>query len=387
MAIPLKYNIGNLMSRKVSTLMTVLGIGIVIAVMVAMMALYNGVQQALVSSGSKDNLIVLREGAQTEATSWVTRDKYRIIRSLEGIAKASDGEPLISPELVIIFKLPRRDNPTGSNVNVRGVTPKALDIRPYIKMEEGRMFRSGVNEVIVSRRMQERFVDLDLGDTFKFGTHTWNVVGIFDAKGTSFDSEIWADVEQLGLAQKRPEYSSVLLKPVDARAMRAIQDEISTDTRLKLLTKTEHKYYDDQTSGLLGIRILVTIVTFFMVIGATLGAMNTMFSAVASRKRELATMRALGFKRRDVLLSVVIEAIFVSGIAGIVGVLLALPVNGIATGTANFVTFSEVAFNFNISRNVALFAVGLAVVAGVIGGLLPAISAARLPITRALREI
>lgn len=387
MAIPIKYNIGNLMSRKVSTLMTVLGIGIVIAVMVAMMALYNGVQQALVSSGSKDNLIVLREGAQTEATSWVTRDKFRIIRSLEGIARASDGEPLVSPELVIIFKLPRRDNPTGSNINVRGVTQKALEIRPYIKLEEGRMFRSGVNEVIVSRRMQQRFLDLDIGDTFKSGTHTWSVVGIFDAKGTSFDSEIWADVEQLGLAQKRPEYSSVLLKPDDAASFRAIQDAISTDTRLKLQSKTEFKYYEDQTSGLLGIRILVTIVTFFMVLGATLGAMNTMFSAVASRKRELATMRALGFKRRDVLLSVVVEAIVVSGIAGVMGVLLALPVNGIATGTANFVTFSEVAFNFNISTNVAVFAVVLAIVAGVIGGLLPAISAARLPITRALREI
>lgn len=387
MAIPLKYNIGNLMSRKVSAVMTVLGIGVVIAVMVAMMALYNGVQQALVSSGSKENLIVLREGAQTESTSWVNRDKFRIIGSLPGIEKGSDGKPLVSPELVIIFKLPRRDNPTGSNVNVRGVTPRSLALRPYIEMVEGRLFRSGVNEVIVSRRMQKRFLDLDIGDTFKFGTHTWTVVGIFDGKGTSFDSEIWTDVEQLGLAQKRPEYSSVLLKPVDASAFRSLSDTIATDTRLKLLTKTEHKYYEDQTSGLLGIRILVTIVTFFMVLGATLGAMNTMFSAVASRKRELATMRALGFKRRDVLLSIVIEAIVVSGIAGVVGVLLALPVNGIATGTANFVTFSEVAFNFNISPGVALFAIGLSIVAGVIGGLLPAISAARLPITRALREI
>jgi putative ABC transport system permease protein len=387
MAIPLKYNIGNLMSRKTSAVMTVLGIGIVIAVMVAMMALYNGVQQALVSSGSKENLIVLREGAQTEATSWVTRDKYRIIRSLPGITKDTDGQPLVSPELVIIFKLPRHDNPTGSNVNVRGVTPKALAIRPYIQMVEGRMFRSGVNEAIVSRRMQKRFLNTNVGDSFKFGTHTWTVVGIFDAKGTSFDSEIWADVEQLGLAQKRPEFSSVLMKPQDASAFRSIADAIATDTRLKLLTKSEHKYYEDQTSGLLGIKILVTIVTFFMIIGATLGAMNTMFSAVASRKRELATMRALGFKRRHVLLSVVIEAIVVSGIAGIVGVLLALPVNGIATGTANFVTFSEVAFNFNISPGVALFAIALAIVAGVIGGLLPAISAARLPITRALREI
>jgi len=387
MAIPLKYNIGNLKSRKVSTLMTVLGIGLVIAVMVAMMALYNGVQEALVSSGSKDNLMVLREGAQTESTSWVTRDKFRIIRSLPGIAKASDGEPLVSPELVIIFKLPRRDNPTGSNVNVRGVTPKALEIRPYIKMVDGSMFRPGTNEVIVSERMRKRFVNTNIGDTFKFGPRTWTVVGVFDANGTSFDSEIWTDVEYLGLAQKRPEFSSVLVKPESATAFKAISDTIATDTRLKLLTKTEHKYYEDQTSGLLGIKILVTIVTFFMVLGATLGAMNTMFSAVASRKRELATMRALGFKRRDVLLSITVEAIVLGALAGVVGVILALPVNGIATGTANFVTFSEVAFNFRISPGVAMFAIGLAIVAGVVGGLLPAISAARLPITRALREI
>lgn len=387
MAIPLKYNIGNLMSRKGSSAMTVLGIGVVIAVMVAMMALYNGVQQALVSSGSKENLIILREGAQAESTSWVTRDKVRILRDLPGIAKASDGQPLVSPELVIIFKLPRRDNPTGSNVNVRGVTPKALELRPFMKLVEGRMFRSGVNEVIVSQRMRERFVDLDIGDTFRFGTQTWSVVGVFDAKGTSFDSEIWADVETLGLAQKRPEYSSVLTRPESAGAFKTIADAIQSDPRLKLQSKTEYKYYDEQTTGLLGIRILVTIVAFFMVLGATLGAMNTMFSAVASRKRELATMRALGFKRRDVLLSVVVEAIVLSGLAGIAGVLMALPVNGIATGTANFITFSEVAFNFTISTEVAVFAVVLAIVAGVIGGLLPAISAARLPITRALREI
>lgn len=387
MAIPLKYNIGNLMSRKASSAMTVFGIGVVIAVMVAMMALYNGVNQALVSSGSKENMIVLREGAQTEATSQVTRDKYRILRGLDGIAKASDGEALISPELVIIFKLPRRDNPTGSNVNVRGVTLKALELRPYIKLTEGRVFRPGVNEVIVSQRMRERFVDLDIGDAFRFGTQTWSVVGVFDAKGTSFDSEIWADVETLGLAQKRPDYSSVLLRPAGEAAFTSIADAVSSDPRLKLLTKTEYKYYEEQTTGLLGIRILVTIVAFFMVLGATLGAMNTMFSAVASRKRELATMRALGFKRRDVLLSVVVEAIFLSALAGIAGVLMAMPVNGIATGTANFVTFSEVAFNFSISTEVAIFAVVLAIVAGVIGGLLPAISAARLPITRALREI
>ena len=194
-------------------------------------------------------------------------------------------------------------------------------------------------------------------------------------------------METLGRAQNRPEYSAVLTKPSSAADFRRIADAIQADPRLKLQTKTELKYYEEQTSGLLGIRILVSIVTFFRVLGATLGAMNTMFSAVASRKRELATMRALGFKRRDILFSIVIEAIVLSALAGIAGVIMALPVNGIATGTANFVTFSEVAFNFTISPQVAIFAVTLAGVAGVIGGLLPAISAARLPITRALREI
>ncbi|HUP46877.1 MAG TPA: ABC transporter permease [Thermoanaerobaculia bacterium] len=387
MAIPLKYNIGNLVSRKVSTLMTIAGIGIVIAVMVAMLALYTGVQEALVSSGSPENLMVLREGAQAESTSWVTRDKYRIIRSLEGIEKGAGNEPLVSPELVIIFKLPRYDNPTGSNINVRGVTPKAFELRPYVRLVDGRMFNPGVSEVIVSRRMQKRFVNTGIGDSFQFGPRRWTVVGAFEARNTSFDSEIWTDVEYLGLAQKRPEFSSVLLRPESAAAFQRIGAQISTDARLKLQSKSEYQYYEDQTKGLLGIRILVTIVTFFMILGATLGAMNTMFSAVASRKRELATMRALGFKRRHVLLSVVIEAIVVGGLAGVAGVILALPVNGIATGTANFITFSEVAFNFRITPGVALFAVALAIVAGVIGGLLPAITAARLPITRALREI
>src|SRR5688572_12050226 len=282
MAIPLKYNIGNLMSRKVSTAMTVLGIGIVIAVMVSMMALYNGVQEALVSTGSKNNLMVLREGAQAESTSWVTREKYKIIRALPGIQKASDGEPLVSPELVIIFKLPRRDNPVGSNVNVRGITPKALEIRPYIKLVDGRMFRPGVNEVIVSRRMQKRFINTDIGDTFRFGPRTWTVVGVFDADGTAFDSELFADLDYLGLAQKRSEYSSLLIKPVDATGAQSVTTAIQNDSRLKLLVKSEYKYYDDQTKGMRGILILVTIVAFFMVLGATLGAMNTMFSAIAS---------------------------------------------------------------------------------------------------------
>lgn len=387
MAIPLKYNIGNLTSRKLSTLMTIAGIGVVIGVMVSMMALQNGVHSAIVSSGSKENSIVLREGALSEATSWVTRDAFRVIRSMPGIAKNPKGEPLISPELVILFKLPKKDNPKGSNVNVRGITPMAFDLRPEIKLIEGRMFRPGTNEVIVSKRVQERFVNVDLNERFKFGPREWTVVGVFDGKGTSFDSEMWTDVDYLGLAQKREQYSVVLLKPENSAAATSIRDSIKGDNRLKLNVKSEYDYYAEQTQGLIGIVILVGFVTVFMVVGAILGAMNSMFSAIASRKRELATMRALGFKRRAILMSIVLEAAFIGALGGIAGVLFALPVNGIATGTTNFQTFAEVAFNFKISPQIAIFAITLAVVAGVIGGLIPALLASRLPITTALREI
>jgi ABC-type antimicrobial peptide transport system permease subunit len=386
MAVPLKYNTGNLMSRKGSTLLTILGIATVIGIMLAMMALQNGVRSAIVSSGSKDNLMVLREGALTEATSWVSKDAYRIIRSLPGIARGDDGEPIVSPELIIMLKLPKRDDPKGSNVNVRGVTPKAFALRPQVKMKEGRMFRSGTNEVIISRRVRDRF-DIDLGRSFHFGPREWTVVGVFDAAGTSFDSEIWTDLDYLGLAQKREQYSALLIRPADAGAAETIKATIETDNRLKLRVKTEKKYYEEQTSGLLGIVILVNVVTFFMVIGAILGSMNAMFSAVASRTRELATFRALGFKRRAVLATVVVEAAMVSSVGGLLGVLLALPVNGIATGTTNFQTFSEVAFNFRITPQLALTAFLIALIAGVIGAVLPALAASRLPITRALREV
>ena len=384
--IPLKYNIGNLKARRVSTLMTILGIGVVIAVMISMMALKNGVHSAVVSSGSKDNLMVMREGAAAELSSWVTKDAFRIIRAMPGIAQ-SGGAPMISPELVIIFKIPKKDDPKGSNVLVRGVTPMAFTMRPYVKVIEGRMFRPGVNEVIVARRIRDRFINTGLGDSFKFGSQTYNVVGVFDAQGTAFDSEMWCDDGFLGQARKRDAYSSVIVRPVDRAAFESIKAGIKNDNRLKLEVTSEYQYYDDQTTGLAGIVILVAIVTFFMTIGAILGTMNTMFSAIASRGRELATMRALGFKRRTILLSVIIESAFISLLGGLAGLLLALPVNAISTGTTNFQTFSEVAFNFRVDSGVALTGIIIALVAGIIGGALPALSAARMPITTALREI
>jgi len=305
---------------------------------------------------------------------------------MPGIAQ-SGGAPMISPELVIIFKIPKKDDPKGSNVLVRGVTPMAFTMRPYVKVIEGRMFRPGVNEVIVARRIRDRFINTGLGDSFKFGSQTYNVVGVFDAQGTAFDSEMWCDEGFLGQARKRDAYSSVIVRPLDRAAFESIKAGIKNDNRLKLEVTSEYQYYDDQTTGLAGIVILVAIVTFFMTIGAILGTMNTMFSAIASRGRELATLRALGFKRRTILLSVIVESAFISLLGGIAGLLLALPVNAISTGTTNFQTFSEVAFNFRVDSGVAMTGIIIALVAGIIGGALPAISAARMPITTALREI
>jgi len=385
--IPFRYILGNMKARRISTAMSILGIGVVIAVMLSMMALQHGVEKATVSSGSKDNLLVMREGAEAELSSWVNKDAAHIISALPGVAKDAHGQPLVAPELVIIFKLPRVGAPKGGNIIVRGVTPASFEMRPYVKRLDGRMFNPGTNEVVVAKRVSERFIGLHPGDSFVFGPQTWKVVGTFEANNTAFDSEMWADINYLGQARKRDAYSSVLVKPVDAKAFNDVKAAIKNDNRLKLQVRSEYQYYADQTNGLLGIKILVSIVTFFMIIGAILGTMNAMFSTIAPRQRELATMRALGFNRRTIIGCVVLESAIVALCGAAAGLLLALPVNGISSGTTNWSTFSEIAFNFTVDASVALAGFAIALVAGVFGGALPALSAARLPITKALREI
>jgi len=387
--IPLSYILGNLKARRVSTALSIFGIGVVIAVMLSMMALKNGVMKTTVASGSKDNLIIMREGAEAEITSWVTIDATHIIRTLPGLSRDSHGAPLVAPELVLIFKLPREGAPKGSNVSVRGVTPASFEIRPYVKLVDGRMFRPGSNELIVSRRVSRRFTGLHVGDSFVFGPQTWTIVGTYDADGTAFDSEIWGDADYIMKARKRDAYSSVLVRPVDAAAMQQVEDAIRNDNRLKLEVKPEIKYYEAQTegTGLAGIKVLVGIVTFFMILGAILGTANTMFSAIAPRQRELATLRALGFNRRTVIGTVMLESAIVAILGALVGLLLALPINGLSTGTTNWVTFSEVAFNFRIDTGVMVSGFIIALIAGIYGGAMPAIRGARMPITTALREI
>jgi ABC-type lipoprotein release transport system permease subunit len=385
--IPLSYTIGNLKARRISTLMSILGIGVVIAVMLSMLALQNGVMKATVSSGSKDNLLILRDGAEAELSSWVTKDAEHIIRTIPGIAKDSHGQPLVAPELIILFKLPRPGAPKGSNVTVRGVTPASFDIRPYLKIVEGRTFRPGSNELIVSRRLSNRFSNLHVGDAFVFGPQSWTIVGAFDANGTAFDSELWGDAGYIGQVRHRNAYSSVLAKAADSHAFDQVKSAIENDNRLKLKVRSELQYYTDQTQGLLGIKILVGIVTFFMILGAILGTTNTMFSAIAPRQRELATLRALGFNRRTVIGTVVLESAIVALCGAVAGLLLSLPVNGLSTGTTNWSTFSEVAFSFRVDAGVAMIGFIVAFVAGIYGGAIPAIRMARQPITTALREI
>jgi ABC-type lipoprotein release transport system permease subunit len=386
--IPFSYIVGNMKARRISMLMSILGIGVVIAVMLSMKALDHGVELATQSSGSKDNLMVMREGAEAEISSWVTKDATQIIRTLPGIARDSHGEPLVSPEITIIFKLPRPGAPKGANVIVRGVSPAAFEIRPYVKIVEGRMFRPGSNELIVSKRIRDRYSNLRVGDTFTFGPQAWTVSGTFDANDTAFDSEIWSDLTYLGQARKRTDaYSSVLVKTTDEKSFDAIKSAIKNDNRLKLQARSEYQYYADQMNGLIGIKILVSIVTFFMVLGAILGTMNTMFSSIAPRQRELATMRALGFKRRTIIGAVILESAIVALLGGLAGWLLSLPINGMSTGTVNWSTFSEVAFSFKVDLVVVKSGMFIALAAGIYGGALPAIRSARKPIVNALREI
>jgi len=385
--IPITYITGNMKARRISLALSILGIGVVIAVMLSMQALDRGVTLATESSASKDVLIVMREGAEAEISSWVSLEATQIIRTLPGVAKNAKGEALVSPEATLLFKLPREGAPKGSNVLVRGVTPIAFEIRPYVKIVEGHMFRPASNELIVSKRIAKRF-NLHVGENFVFGPNAWTIAGAFDAPDSAYDSEIWADVNYLREARHRGDsYSSVFVKPADRSAAESIKAAIKNDNRLKLHVRSEYQYYADQSNGLIGIKILVWIVAVFMTFGAVLGTMNTMFSSIAPRQRELATLRALGFNRRTIIGAVVLESAFVAFLGALVGLLLSLPINGISTGTVNWSTFSEVAFNFRVDGSVALFGFIVALIAGIFGGAFPAIRAARMPITQALREI
>ncbi len=387
MAIPLKYNLRNLIVRRVSTLMTIGTIALVVAVFVALMSLANGLNSSLVETGSPENVVILRDGAQTEMQSFVTKEAFQVIQTIPGIARDTQGKPIASGEVVVLINLLRRGDISASNVTVRGVSETGVALRPHLKLVGGRMFRPDVGEAIVSRKIADRFQGASLGDELQLGRRKFAVVGIFDAGGTGFDSEIWSDVVGVSDAFDRASYSSVLLRAENVATRDQLVSRIEAEQRLKLESKSELAYYEEQTSASGPIRGLGIFVAIIMGIGACFGGMNTMYASVAYRTREIGTLRALGFSKLSIMTSFVIESMILALIGGVIGCLLALPVNGIATGTMNFRTFSEVAFSFRITPDLLLSALVFSLLLGFIGGLLPSRTAARMPITKALREI
>jgi len=390
LGIPLKYNIRNLFVRRITTGLTVLGIGLVVAVFLCVMALGEGLTRVFTSSGSEDNVLVLRQNAQSELQSGITRDQMPLILTLAGVAPDADGKALASPELVVVLNLEKVDG-GSSNVTIRGVGEKGLKLRPRVALDTGRMFTPGQSEVIVSKSVAKRFKSCNLGDTIKFGAYRWTVVGQFDAGGTAPDSEIWTDVENMITDFKRNGYSSVLAKTSGRAGRDQFVAGLAGDARLALEGKVERKYYDDQTSTAAPIKFLGFFVGVVMAIGACFGAMNTMYAAVSARTREVATLRALGFSRLAVMFSFVLESVFLAILGGLVGCVLGFLAVKIAlsgvTGTTNFATFSEVVFAFRLTPQLLATGMVFSIFMGFFGGLFPAGRAAFTKITDALRQV
>jgi len=383
--IPIRYNIGSLWVRRTSTLMAMLGIGLTVAIFITMMALVNGLELTFVDTGQENNLIVIRQGGLNEVNSYFLRDLFPTIRYLPGIAKGADGEPLVAGENVAVITHERMGG-EASNIIVRGTSAMGFVLRPEVTIVEGRKLQPGLREINVSRSLSRRFRNLSLGDSIQFARSHWKVVGIFDGSGTAYDSEIWADYSEICDDWNRPSYSSVLLKAENAEAARQIQKRIADDQRINLEAIDQKKYYASQTSSSAGIKALGIFIAVVMGIGASFAAMNMMYGAVMSRSKEVATLRAIGFRRRHILASFLMESILLGLAGGLLGCILALPMNGISTGTANFQTFSEVLFHFRITPGVLLQGLLFATGVGVLGGYLPARRAARVRLIEAMRE-
>ena len=388
MAIPLSYNLRNLVVRKTTTVMTALGIGLTVAVLLAILALVNGLHEAFASTGNPLQVLVLRKGSDSELVSGITRIVYQDMKFRAGVARAANGDPMVSPEGIVVINLPSVDNPEGSNVTLRGITPMGIQMREGIKLASGRWFESGKREIVVGKSIAARFPGARLGQKVAFGRGEWEVVGIMDAGKSAANSEIFSDLNLTGADFGRTEgFSSVLMRATDPVTVAALVNGLNNDQRLTVSARTEMDYYEAQTKSGLLIEFLGFFISIIMAVGSGFAATNTMYAAVARRAREIGTLRVLGFSRGSILLSFLGESLLLSLIGGILGCLLVLPLNGITTGIMNFATFSEVAFNFRVTPAIMLAGVGFAMILGALGGFFPARNAAKKEILTALREI
>jgi putative ABC transport system permease protein len=389
MAIPVVYNLRSVRARWTSAIVAVAGIAGTVGVFVAMLSLARGFRATLVSSGSEDNAIVMRAGATSEMMSGVNLDAVKIIQDAPGVARDAAG-PLVTSEVVAVAPFPLRSTGTDANVQVRGVSANVLTIRKNVKIIEGRMFQPGLSELIVGRNASHTYSGLTLNNTVRFGGGNWTVVGIFDAGGSAFDSEVWSDARVLDDVYKRPTnvFQSITVHLTSPEALQQFKDSVTSDPRLNVQVSREIDYYAKQSRAMTTlITVLGGLVAGVMAIGAIFGALNTMYSAVTERSREIATMRALGFGGPAVVFSFLIEALLVSFIGGALGCLAVLPLNGVTTGAMNWQTFSHLAFAFRVTPGLLAGGIVFALLMGILGGLPPAIRAASRPIALALREL
>ncbi len=385
--IPAKYNIRNLRVRWVTTLMTVIGTGLVVWAAVLTFGLIDGLEHSLRITGHELDLIVLRKGSTDETSSGIEQSLARQVATLDGIAGGSSGQPLCSVEFVTILTKPRRNNGGTTNLIVRGLEDVGRELRPDFRITEGRDIKPGVNEVITSERMAQRFENLAIGEQLEINKVMFNVVGYFEASGSAAESEVWTDLRDLTAARRTPEVSSsVNLRATDAAARDKLMDTLETNDQFNLTAVRETKYYEDQMSASIFIKVIGYLIGAFLLFGAMFAAANTMYAAVASRAREIGTLRALGFPRFSILVSFLLESTLLCLLGGLLGCLATLPFNGMSTGTANWASFSEITFAFRFGPQVLLQGVAMAVVMGLLGGLFPALRAIRMDIISALRE-
>lgn len=389
--IPVKYNIRNMRVRWVTTGMTVLFTGLLVCASVLVFGLVDGLMHTFSVAADELKLIVLRKGSDNEISSQISGDTARKLKNFEGVATdPAGGAPLWSAEQASILAKPRRGDTIAVNLIVRGISPEGRSLRPGFKIVEGRELRSGTNEAITSRSIAERFENCGLGEKLEINGIDFEIVGLFEAGGSTAESEVWTDVNNLTAARKLPAevYTMVMLKASSREARNAIVGRIKSDNDefRDLDVKDEKEYFQAQVQGMNYLRWVGYILAVFLSLGASFGAANTMYSAVATRSREIGTLRALGFSRRSILTSFVFESILLCLLGGVVGCLATVPLNGMSTGTQNAMMFSEVTFSFNFGPRVLLQGILLATVMGLLGGLAPAVRAVRMTIVKALRE-
>ena len=388
-SVPVSYNLRSIKARWTSAIVAVLGIAGTVGVFVAMLSLANGFKATLVASGSPGNALILRAGSPTEMMGGVTLDSVRVVQDEPGVARDASG-PLVTQEVVGVMPFPLISTGTDANVQVRGVSSNVLRVRTFAKIADGRMFQPGLSEIVVGKNASKSYVGLTVGNTVQFGGGRWQVVGIFDTGGSAFDSEIWCDAKLLNEILKRPDniFQSITVHLESPRDFQQFKDAVTSDPRMNVDVTREVDYYAKQSNVMTRlITVLGGLVAAIMAVGAIFGALNTMYSAIAERGREIATMRAVGFSGWNVILSFLFEALLISLVGGILGCLAVLPLNGLTTNTMNFQTFANVAFAFKITFDLLLLGVVFALVMGVLGGLLPAIRAASRPVAVALREL